>query len=140
MATEIATHSAWYAENIKALAGSAAAVIAALGAWWAWKTSLLTKMQDRITALEARVESMQLERAQDVLRIAELTGENIALREALKQSQEREAEWKRYYQSRRERHIQDTSPGLGEHLDTVDDHDAADRLAADSADDLPSAP
>lgn len=142
MATTAEVAAGGALETVKALGAWVVALIGALGAWWAWRTSILKTMSERIAALEAKVDQMQVAAGGDAYKIASLTGENIALRAELARALQDKETWRERYLSRRARHKQDTAPQGqgGRGLDTDSDHDADDDLAADRSGEIERAP
>jgi FtsZ-binding cell division protein ZapB len=118
-------------DTLKAAGAWIVALIGALGAWWAWRTSILKVMGDRVTDLEGKVDKISESYASAQMRVAELVGENIALRHEVNRERREAESWKAKYLSRRERHEKDTGPREGVGLETPSDFDADDELAAD---------
>ena len=133
--TELVTSSV--TTDLKAFGTWFAAIVGALGTWWAWRTSILKTMGDRVTLLEQKIDRMGIDYAAAQLRIAEVTGENIALRAELRRERNDAAMWRAKYRNRAMRHEADTEPlrkaGLGVSLETSSDAEATDDLAAADA-------
>lgn len=129
------------ASDLKAFGSWLVAAIGALGAWWAWRTSILKTMGDRVTLLEQKIDRMGVDYAAAQLRVAEVTGENIALRAELQRERADAAMWRAKYRSRAQRHEADTEPlrkaGQIVSLETSSDAEAADDIAAADALDTP---
>lgn len=114
-------------QTIKDLAPYVAAVVAMIAGWWAWRTSYLKALADRVTHLEGKLDALNTAHAAERLRVAELTAEAITLRAALVIKDEEIAKWRTRWEARRERQI--TSPG-----EEDSEADALDDLAADRSD------
>lgn len=116
-------------ELIKHLAPFVGVIVATVAGWWAWKTSYVKALSDRVTQLEGRFDAQTKEHGAALARIAELTAENLTLRAQLTDSREREAKWQARWAARRQR--QTSNPGLEE---DTSDADALDDYEADRSD------
>lgn len=121
-------------EELKAWAPFVGAVVAMIAGWWAWRTSYLKALADRVTHLEGKLDVMATSHAAERMRVAELTSENITLRAAVAErdrtiaaKDEEIAKWRTRWEARRERQI--TNPG-----EEDSEADALDDLAADRSD------
>lgn len=131
---EIVVKEGGMIDELKAWAPFVGAVVAMIAGWWAWRTSYLKALSDRVTHLEGKLDVMATEHAAERLRVAELTSENITLRGALSERErviaakdEEIAKWRTRWEARRERQI--TNPGAED-----SEADALDDLAADRSD------
>ena len=116
-------------EILKHAAPFVGVIVAAVAGWWAWKTSYVKALSDRVTQLEGRFDAQTKEHGAALARIAELTAENLTLRAQLTDSREREAKWQARWAARRQR--QTSNPGLEE---DTSDADALDNYEADRSD------
>ena len=123
-------------EHIKDLAPLVAVLVAAVAGWWAWRTSYLKALSDRVTHLESKLDALTTAAAAERLRVAELTAERIGLiaqlgaedRE-LEDARDQISKWRTRWQARRDRQRHDSSPSSPE--EDTSDGDALDDLAAD---------
>jgi hypothetical protein len=125
-------------EHIKEWAPFVGAPVAMIAGWWAWRTSYLKALSDRVTHLEGKLEALTVQAAAERLRVAELTAERIGLLAQLaakgRELEEARADgvkWRTRWEARRARQRQDSQrTGLEE---DTSDGDALDDLAADSS-------
>lgn len=106
------------------IAPMVAVLVASVAGWWAWRTSLLKMLSDRLAAVEAREETRIKEAALAQLRVGELTSELIMERSARRTAEAEATKWQLRYEARRER--QTSNPGVIEDSEA----DALDDIAA----------
>jgi hypothetical protein len=115
-------------EHIKEIAPFVAVIVASIAGWWAWRTSLLKALSERVAHLEGKLDAIAAAHGAAQMRVAELTAENITLRAACSDKDEQIDKWQARYKARRERQI--SNPGIAEDSEA----DALDDLAADRSD------
>lgn len=115
-------------ESIKDIAPFVAVIVASIAGWWAWRTSLLKALSDRVVHLEGKVDALAAANGAAQMRVAELTAENITLRAECGAKSEQIDKWRTRYEARRERQL--SNPGIAEDSEA----DALDDLAADKSD------
>lgn len=126
-------------DHIKEWAPFVGALAAMIAGWWAWRTSLLKALSDRLAAVESREDARIKEAALAQLRVAELTAELMLERGGRKAAEQSAAYWQDMWESRRARQRQDSQrpatpagDGLAEDTSDADALDAA--QAADRSD------
>jgi hypothetical protein len=119
-------------EHIKEVAPFVAALVAMIAGWWAWRTSYLKALSDRVAVLEARDEARAKEVGAAQARVAELTAELFIERERRGSAEASADKWRTRWQARRDRQRHDSSPTSLE--EDTSDGDALDDLAADTSD------
>lgn len=120
-------------EHIKEAAPFVAALVAMIAGWWAWRTSLLKALSDRLAAVEAREDARIKEAALAQLRVAELTAELMLERGARKTAEAAAAYWQDMWESRRARQRQDSQRPAGQGEGLAEDTSDADALDAAAA-------
>ena len=118
-------------EHIKDIAPFVAALVAMIAGWWAWRTSYLKALSDRVAVLEARDEARAKEVGAAQARVAELTAELLIERERRGSAEAAADKWRTRWLARRERQH---SPAPVELEEDTSDGDALDDLAADTSD------
>lgn len=129
-------------DHIKEWAPFVGALVAMIAGWWAWRTSLLKALSDRLAAVESREDARIKEAALAQVRVAELTAELMVERGQRKLAEAREAheraekiKWQTRWDERRERQRHDSQrPAGGGLAEDTSDADALDDLAADRSD------
>lgn len=87
-----------------------AVLVASIAGWWAWRTSLLKALSERVVHLEKKVDEMAATRDAATARVAQLAAENITLAALLKERDRELLLWQYRYAGKRER--QESNPGL----------------------------
>ena len=121
---------------IKDFAPLIAALVAIGGGWWAWRTSYLRALADRVAVLEARDEARSREVGAAQLRVAELTAELTLERDRRKTAEGEASKWQARWHARRTRQRHDSlhpEGGPGSLEEDTSDGDALDDHAADSS-------
>lgn len=121
---------------IKEIAPLIAALVAIGGGWWAWRTSYLRALADRVAVLEARDEARSREVGAAQLRVAELTAELTLERDRRKTAEGEASKWQARWHARRTRQRHDSQRpegGPGSLEEDTSDGDALDDHAADSS-------
>lgn len=116
-------------DTLRELVPLVAVLVASVAGWWAWRTSLLKALSDRVVHLEGKVDAIAAAHGTAQMRVAELTAENITLRAECGAKSEEIDKWQARYQARRTRQIS-SPPGIAEDSEA----DALDDLAAEIAD------
>ena len=108
-------------DGIGRIAPMVAVLVASVAGWWAWRTSLLKALSDRVVHLEKKVDEIAATRDAAATRVAELAAENITLTALLKERDRELLLWQYRYEGKRAR--QESNPGAAEDSEAEADDD-----------------